>query len=148
MPKPPSEQPLWWVTVSAPQGAGEVLGLPSHVRQVTAYGRAPSRAAFARALIAAEVAWESPASVSRFVRDYGSTSSNPADLAAITDSRVYLGPTSGNPDDRQRIPWPLPDTESVECTTRDHQRCGGYCRDGELCECECHDEQAREYAAQ
>lgn len=45
-------------------------------------------------------------------------------------------------------PAEQPDTETVECFTRDHDRCPGYCDDTELCECECHDIRAAEYARQ
>lgn len=101
--------PLWWVTTMTPPGVtSAMLNCAPHVRQCQVLGRAKSRAAFARALIAAGIERGSAASVSNYVRNYGGDTHNTEDLATITDERLYLRTAHARPGDPY-VAYPLTD---------------------------------------
>ena len=101
------EASVWGVVVPN-RPAAMALGQAGHVSQVRAFGLARSRAAFARALIAAGLMHGSPASVSKFVAEYGGTSSNSREAAvATTDGLVFVCPSTYRTGD-PILPWPRP----------------------------------------
>lgn len=89
---------VYGVTVYSPRAA-DAVGAPSHVRQVRAVAQARSKAAFARALVAADLVKGSTASV---LRDATETK-NAAEVAAcVTPDQVFIAPL----DRSGLIPWP------------------------------------------
>lgn len=99
--------PLWWVTISTPLDVREAMPQNGHGRQIRVYGRARSRVAFARMLIAAGLEHGSEASVSRWIADYGGTTEGVGALAACTaDGQLYVAPLDG-PDAGPYLSYPL-----------------------------------------
>ena len=99
-----ADLPLWYARVATPLEARGLIPQQGHGRQVTAYGRARSRAAFARMLIAAKLSGSSETATSNWIREYGGETAEPKALAAITDDRVYLAPLDHNGERFE--PWP------------------------------------------
>lgn len=88
----PSTWPLWSAVIGRPSSvSAEQLGQPDHVRQCNVFARAKSRAAFARALIAAGVdRGRSEAAVSAWARDWANPSTGGRAAEVIRDDRVWL----------------------------------------------------------
>jgi hypothetical protein len=107
MPAKSADQNLFYVTLMKPRDiTPEMLGVAPHVAQIQVFGRAPSRAAFARAVVAAGLDRRSPTALASYLAEYGGHTRNAADLAAMTDDRLYvrsINAAAGSP----LIPYPL-----------------------------------------
>jgi len=102
-----SDLPLWSATIMRPSNvSAEALSQARHVRQCYIYGRAKSRAEFARKLIACGVERRSVAAVSAWLRDWGnSNDGHKSALEAVTDDRIYLAALDHRPGDPV-LPYP------------------------------------------